>query len=192
LANPEEAAHRGRRLPRMSELDGAVVNAELVRYPRGGLAPVGRVIEILGNPGDLGVDTEIVIRKHHLPHEFSAEAVREAEGRANPVNDAGRAGREGFRSLPVVTIDGGKAGGFDDVVYVVERGNGTWHLQVHIADVSNYVRTLAALDNEARLRGTSVYFLDRAVPMLPEELSNGICSLNPHEDRLVMSAVMEF
>src|SRR5215813_597956 len=192
LASPEEAAHRGRRLPRMSELDGAVVNAELVRYPRGGLAPVGRVIEILGNPGDLGVDTEIVIRKHHLAHEFSAEALREAEGRAHPVSDADRAGREDFRSLPIVTIDGETARDFDDAVYVEKRASGTWQLQVHIADVANYVRTLTALDNEARLRGTSVYFLVRAVPMLPEELSNGICSLNPHEDRLVMSAVMEF
>ena len=192
LISPEEAAHRGRRLPRMSELDGVVVNAELVRYPRGGLAPVGRVIEILGNPGDLGVDTEIVIRKHHLPHEFSAEALRDAEERAHPVNDADRAGREDFRSLPIVTIDGETARDFDDAVYVEKRADGGCHLQVHIADVANYVRTLTALDNEARLRGTSVYFLDRAVPMLPEELSNGICSLNPHEDRLVMSALMEF
>jgi ribonuclease R len=191
LATAEEAAQRGRRLPRLKELDGAVVNAELVRYPRGGLAPVGKVIEILGNPGDLGVDTEIVIRKHHLPHEFSAEAVREAAERAHPVNDADRAGREDFRSLPIVTIDGETARDFDDAVYVEKRAGG-WHLQVHIADVANYVRTLTALDNEARLRGTSVYFLHRAVPMLPEELSNGICSLNPHEDRLVMSALMEF
>ena len=192
LGSAEEAAHRGRRLPRLKELDGAVVNAELVRYPRAGLAPVGRVIEILGSPGDLGVDTEIVIRKHHLPHEFSGEALREAAERAHPVNDADRAGREDFRSLPIVTIDGETARDFDDAVYVEKRGDGGWHLQVHIADVANYVSTLTALDNEARLRGTSVYFLHRAVPMLPEELSNGICSLNPHEDRLVMSALMEF
>src|SRR5215475_4670673 len=192
LTSPEEAAHRGRRLPRLPELDGAVVNAELVRYPRGGLAPVGKVIEILGNPGDLGVDTEIVIRKHHLPHEFSAEALREAEERARPVNDADRSAREDFRSLPIVTIDGETARDFDDAVYVEKRADGGWHLQVHIADVANYVRMLTTLDNEARLRGTSVYFLDRAVPMLPEELSNGICSLNPREDRLVMSALMEF
>jgi len=186
-----EEGQKSRRLPRLKELDGAVVNAELVRYPRGGLAPVGRVIEILGNPGDLGVDTEIVIRKHHLPHEFSPEAVREAEERAHPADDADRAGREDFRSLPIVTIDGETARDFDDAVYVEKRAGG-WHLQVHIADVANYVRTLTTLDNEARLRGTSVYFLHRAVPMLPEELSNGICSLNPQEDRLVMSALMDF
>ena len=192
FATAEEATTRARRLPRLPELDGTVVNAELVRYPRGGLAAVGRVIEILGNPGDLGVDTEIVIRKHHLPHEFSPEALREAEERALPVSDADRAGREDFRSLPIVTIDGETARDFDDAVYVEKRADGGWRLQVHIADVANYVRTLTTLDNEARLRGTSVYFLHRAVPMLPEELSNGICSLNPQEDRLVMSALMEF
>jgi ribonuclease R len=185
-------AHSGRRIPRLPELDGAVVNVELLRYPRGGLAPVGKVIEILGRPGDLGVDTEIVIRKHHLPHEFSAEELEEAAGRAHPVNDSDREGREDFRSLPIVTIDGETARDFDDAVYVERRADGGWHLEVHIADVANYVRTLTALDNEARLRGTSVYFMDRAVPMLPEELSNGICSLNPHEDRLVMSALIEF
>jgi len=192
IGSEEDAAHRGRRIPRLPELDGAVVNAELVRYPRGGLAPVGKVIEILGRPGDLGVDTEIVIRKHHLPHEFSTEELQEAAERAHPVNDSDREGREDFRSLPIVTIDGETARDFDDAVYVERRADGGWHLQVHIADVANYVRTLTALDNEARLRGTSVYFLDRAVPMLPEELSNGICSLNPKEDRLVMSALMEF
>ncbi len=192
LVSAEEAAHRGRRLPRLKELDGAVVNAELVRYPRGGLAPVGQVIEILGNPGDLGVDTEIVIRKHHLPHEFSAETLREAAERAHPVNDADREGRQDFRALPIVTIDGETARDFDDAVYVEKRADDGWHLQVHIADVANYVRTLTTLDNEARLRGTSVYFLHRAVPMLPEELSNGMCSLNPHEDRLVMSALMDY
>jgi len=192
VGSVEEAADCGRRLPRLPELDGAVVNAELVRYPKGGLAPVGKVIEILGNPGDLGVDTEIVIRKHHLPHEFSSEALKDASERALPVNDADREGREDFRSLPIVTIDGETARDFDDAVYVEKRADGGWRLQVHIADVANYVRTLTVLDNEARLRGTSVYFLDRAVPMLPEELSNGICSLNPHEDRLVMSALMEF
>lgn len=191
LASPEEAAQKSRRGARLKELDGAVVNAELVRYPRGGLAPVGKVVEILGNPGDLGVDTEIVIRKHHLPHDFSPEALREAAERARPVTDEDRAGREDFRSLSIVTIDGETARDFDDAVYV-ERHTGGWHLQVHIADVANYVRAQTVLDGEARLRGTSVYFLHRAVPMLPEELSNGICSLNPHEDRLVMSALMDF
>src|SRR5438477_447263 len=108
-----------------------------------------------------------------------------------------RAGREDFRHLAIVTIDGETARDFDDAVYVERlpaqagRSNG-WHLQVHIADVAHYVRTGRPLDQEARLRGTSVYFPDRAVPMLPEALSNGMCSLKPREDRLVMSVLMDF
>jgi len=192
FSGADERSLRGRRIPRMEELDGAVVNVELVRYPKGGAAPTGRVIEILGRPGELGVDTEIIIRKHHLPHVFPAEVMKEAEQRALPVSEAERAGREDFRHLPIVTIDGETARDFDDAVYVERRADGGWHLQVHIADVAHYVRTLTALDGEARLRGTSVYFPDRAVPMLPEALSNGMCSLKPREDRLVMSALMEF
>lgn len=183
---------RGKRGQRLPELDGAVVNVELVRYPRGGTAPTGRVLEILGRPGDLGVDTEIIIRKHHLPHEFSEAVSKEAEERAAPVTESERAGREDFRHLPIVTIDGETARDFDDAVYVERRANGGWGLQVHIADVAHYVRTATPLDQEARLRGTSVYFPDRAVPMLPEALSNGMCSLKPREERLVMSALMEF
>jgi ribonuclease R len=192
LGNAGEGGGRGRRLPHLPELDGAVVNVELMRYPRGGAAPTGRVIEILGRPGELGVDTEIIIRKHHLPHEFSGAVLEEAERRAEPVSEAEREGREDFRDLPIVTIDGETARDFDDAVYVERRADGGWNLQVHIADVAHYVRTGTALDQEARLRGTSVYFPDRAVPMLPEALSNGMCSLKPREERLVMSALMEF
>jgi ribonuclease R len=183
---------RARRLGRIEELNGAVVNVELLRFPKGGIAPVGRVVEILGKPGDLGVDTEIIIRKHHLPHEFSETVLEEAARRAKPVHEADLQGREDFRKLPIVTIDGETARDFDDAVYVERRSDGGWHLEVHIADVAHYVRSATAVDSEARLRGTSVYFIDRAVPMLPESLSNGICSLNPHEDRLVMSCLMEF
>jgi ribonuclease R len=192
FSGADERSVRGRRIPRMEELDGAVVNVELLRYPRGGEAPTGRVIEILGRPGELGVDTEIIIRKHHLPHVFPLQVVKEAEQRALPVREPELAGREDFRHLPIVTIDGETARDFDDAVYVERRADGGWHLQVHIADVAHYVRTLTELDAEARLRGTSVYFPDRAVPMLPEALSNGMCSLKPREDRLVMSALMEF
>jgi ribonuclease R len=184
-------AHPPRRGVRLPELDGAVVNVELTRFPRGGVAPAGRVIEIIGRPGDFGVDVEILIRKHHLPHTFSQEVLAEAAAVAHPVADAERASRRDFRDLPIVTIDGETARDFDDAVYVKRLENGNWQLQVHIADVSHYVRRGSALDREARLRGTSVYFPNRAVPMLPEELSNGICSLKPHEDRLVMSAIME-
>jgi ribonuclease R len=192
FSGSDETSIRGRRIPRLDELDGAVVNVELVRYPRRGASPTGRVIEILGRPGELGVDIEIIIRKHHLPHTFSAEVLEEAKLRAQPVSDADREGREDFRDLPIVTIDGETARDFDDAVYVEHRADGGWHLQVHIADVAHYVRTRGALDQEARLRGTSVYFPDRAVPMLPETLSSGMCSLKPREDRLVMSALMQF
>src|SRR5467141_416956 len=192
FSGADETSIRLRRIPRLEELDGAVVNVELLRYPHGGASPTGRVIEFLGRPGDLGVDTEIIIRKHHLPHVFSAEVLDEAERGAKPVSESERAGREDFRHLPIVTIDGETARDFDDAVYVEHRADGGWHLQVHIADVAHYVRTATPLDGEARLRGTSVYFPDRAVPMLPEALSNGMCSLKPQEDRLVMSALMEF
>ena len=183
---------RPRQIRRLPELDGAVVNVELLRFPRGGAAPTGRVVEIVGRPGDLGVDTEIIIRKHHLPHTFSQTVLGEAQHSARPVHESDLQGREDFRHLPIVTIDGETARDFDDAVFVERSADGGWRLQVHIADVAHYVRALTALDSEARLRGNSVYFIDRAVPMLPEVLSNGICSLNPREDRLVMSALMEF
>src|SRR6266550_3715392 len=192
FSGADETSMPSRRIPRLEELDGAVVNVELLRYPQGGAPATGRVIEILGHPGDLGVDTEIIIRKHHLPHAFSAEVRDEAERGAQPVSATERAGREDFRHLPIVTIDGETARDFDDAVFVEHRADGGWHLEVHIADVAHYVQTASALDREARLRGTSVYFPDRAVAMLPEALSNGMCSLKPHEDRLVMSALMEF
>jgi ribonuclease R len=174
---------------RLPELNGAVVQVELTRFPRGGAAPAGRVVEILGKPGDLGVDIEIMIRKHHLPHKFSDEILEQARRVAQPVSGAELEGRRDFRDLPIVTIDGESARDFDDAVYA-ERNGGGWRLQVHIADVAHYVTPGSALDAEARLRGNSVYFPDRAVPMLPEELSNDICSLKPHEDRLVMSALL--
>jgi len=191
FSGADERSMRSRRIPHLDELDGAVVNVQLVRFPKGGLPPAGRVIEILGRPGDLGVDTEIIIRKHQLPHVFPDAVCEEAERLAQPVQEAERAHREDFRHLPIVTIDGETARDFDDAVYVERRAGGGWHLQVHIADVAHYVRTATPLDQEARLRGTSVYFPDRAVPMLPEALSNGMCSLKPREDRLVMSALME-
>jgi ribonuclease R len=192
LGPADHLAGRPKRLAVLPELDGAVVNVEITRYARGGASPTGRVVEILGRPGDLGVDIEIIIRKHHLPHTFSAEVLQEAARRAVPLSEAELEGRQDFREAPIVTIDGETARDFDDAVYVERRQDGGWHLQVHIADVSHYVRTESPLDQEARLRGTSVYFPDRAVPMLPESLSNGMCSLKPHEDRLVMSALMEF
>ena len=185
-----ETPRASRRL-RLPELDGAVVNVELTRYPKGGVAPAGRVVEILGRPGDMGVDTEIIIRKHYLPHHFSESVLAQARATSQQVRAEDFAGRRDFRHLPIVTIDGETAKDFDDAVYVAARPGGGYELQVHIADVAHYVRRGSELDREARLRGTSVYFPNRAVPMLPEELSNGICSLNPRVDRLVMSAILQ-
>lgn len=182
---------RGGKHLRLPELDGAVVDVELTRYPRGGAAPAGRVVEILGRHGEMGVDVEIVIRKHHLPHVFSDEVLAQARAIPQQVQPADLSGRRDFRHLPIVTIDGETAKDFDDAVHVTPRPDGGFELQVHVADVAHYVRRGSELDREARLRGTSVYFPDRAVSMLPEELSNGICSLNPRVDRLVMSAIMQ-
>jgi ribonuclease R len=191
LDTETEGAPTAKRRARLAELDGAVVNAEITRYPKGGLSPVGRVIEILGRPGEIGVDVEIIIRKHYLPHVFPEEVLAETRGVPQAVTQADLQGRRDFRDLPIVTIDGETARDFDDAVHVAPLPNGHYELQVHIADVAHYVRRGSPLDREARLRGTSIYFPNRAVPMLPEELSNGICSLNPQVDRLVMSVMME-
>src|SRR5262245_25286208 len=126
IAETKESGSRSRRLGELTELAGAVVNVELTRYPRGGISPVGRVIEILGQPGDLGVDTEIIIRKHHLPHTFSETVLQDAARRAHPVYEKDLEGREDFRKLPIVTIDGETARDFDDAVYVERRADGGW------------------------------------------------------------------
>jgi|SRR5579871_318256 len=174
------------------KLDGMIVNVELLEYPQNGEHGVGRVIEILGSPGDFGIDVEIVIRKFHLPHRFPPEVVEQAQSIAGVIASWELAGREDFRAFDIVTIDGETARDFDDAVWVDRLANGNYALHVHIADVSHYVQPGSPIDAEARLRGTSVYFPDRAVPMLPFELSTNICSLNPHVDRLVLSALMEF
>jgi ribonuclease R len=173
------------------DLEGMVVDVEMTSYPRPSMLPRGRVVEILGHRDDFGVDVEIVIRKFHLPHRFPTEVLAEAGAAPQYISDRDREGRRDFRHLPIVTIDGETAKDFDDAVLVERRANGNYLLHVHIADVAHYVRPGTALDREARLRGTSVYFPDRAVPMLPLDLSNGICSLNPQVERLVMSALME-
>ncbi|MGA3259568.1 MAG: VacB/RNase II family 3'-5' exoribonuclease [Bryobacteraceae bacterium] len=174
-----------------AELAGLIVNVEVVEYAERGEHPVGRVIEILGTPDDFGVDVEIVIRQHHLPHRFPPEVVEQARAIADSIDDAELASRRDFRGLDIVTIDGETARDFDDAVWVERLANGNYALQVHIADVSHYVRPGTPIDVEARLRGTSVYFPDRAVPMLPFELSTNICSLRPQVDRLVLSALLE-
>lgn len=176
-------------------LEGLAVDVEVTDFPRPGRPARGRVIEVLGPPDAFGVDVEIIIRKHHLPHTFPANVLAEATASARQTVETldthERNRRRDFRGLPILTIDGETARDFDDAVFVRPLANGNWELQVHIADVSWYVQPGTALDLEARLRGTSVYFPDRAIPMLPPELSSGICSLRPDEDRLVQSCVME-
>jgi ribonuclease R len=171
-------------------LEGMVVDAEITEWPTSTRLPSGRIIEVLGSPNDFGVDVEMVIRKHQLPRIFPDHVLAEARqmARLEPIEVARR---RDFRSLPVVTIDGETARDFDDAVLVRKRAGGGYELQVHIADVAQYVSADSALDREAQLRGTSVYFPDRAIPMLPQELSSDICSLRPNQDRLVLSCIME-
>lgn len=182
----------GRLKPRpLEELDGMVVNVELLEYPEDDSEPVGRVIEILGLPDDFGIDVEITIRKFQIPHEFPPQVLRAAREISKELPAADIASRRDFRHLPIVTIDGETARDFDDAVYVEKLASGNYELQVHIADVGYYVAIDSPIDQEARNRATSVYFPDRAVPMLPVELSTDLCSLRPNEDRLVMTAIME-
>jgi ribonuclease R len=171
-------------------LEGLVVDVEITSWPTPTRPPVGRVIEVLGDPGDFGVDVEMMIRKHQLPRVFPDNVLAEARSVAH-LDQEEAASRRDFRSLPIVTIDGETAKDFDDAVLVTEQPGGGYELQVHIADVAEYVRPATDLDLEARLRGTSVYFPDRAIPMLPQELSTGICSLRPGEDRLVLSCILQ-
>ncbi len=171
-------------------LEGLVVDVEITSWPTPTRPPVGRVIEVLGDPDDFGVDVEMMIRKHQLPRVFPENVLAEARAVAH-LDQEEAAHRADFRGLPIVTIDGETARDFDDAVLVTERADGGYELQVHIADVAEYVREGTDLDLEARLRGTSVYFPDRAIPMLPQELSTDICSLRPGEDRLVLSCIMQ-
>jgi ribonuclease R len=173
------------------DLEGVVVDVEITDWPSPTQNPRGRVIDILGREDDFGVDVEITIRKFHLPHHFPGPALDEAQDASAVIPAQELHRRRDFRELPVVTIDGETARDFDDAVYVQILPNGNFELQVHIADVAQYVTPGSALDQEARLRGTSVYFPDRAVPMLPLELSTDICSLRPRVERLVLSCVME-
>ncbi len=174
-----------------ADLEGMVVDVEIIQWPSGSQNARGKVIEVLGYEDDFGVDVEIVIRKHHIPHVFPAEVLEEAEAFTAVLERRETARRKDYRDLPIVTIDGETARDFDDAVLVRKLENGNYELQVHIADVAHYVTDGSAIDAEARLRGTSVYFPDRAVPMLPLELSTDMCSLRPQVERLVLSCIME-
>ena len=172
------------------DLEGLIVDVEITGWPTPTRPAVGRVIEVLGDPDDFGVDVEMMIRKHQLPRVFPEKVL--AEARAVAVIDQVEVNRRrDFRELPIVTIDGETARDFDDAVLVNDRTDGGFELQVHIADVAEYVGAGTDLDLEARIRGNSVYFPDRAIPMLPQELSTDVCSLRPKEDRLVLSCLMQ-
>lgn len=164
---------------------GQVVVLEIIKHPDKHAQPIGRIVQVLGNYADPGMEIEIALRKHDLPYEFPHDAARQAKAISPVVSSEDWAGREDIRNLPLVTIDGETARDFDDAVYCSPEKGG-YRLVVAIADVSHYVNTNDALDREAILRGNSVYFPRRVIPMLPEELSNGLCSLNPKVDRLCM------
>ncbi len=168
---------------------GQIVVAEIVEQPTKRTQPVGRIIEVMGEHMAPGMEIELAIRSHELPVEWPDEVQREVSGLAAEVEESAKLGREDLRQLPLVTIDGADARDFDDAVFCEERKNG-WRLLVCIADVSSYVEPDSALDIEAENRGNSVYFPDRVIPMLPEVLSNGLCSLNPEVDRLCMCCEM--
>ncbi|HUP46488.1 MAG TPA: ribonuclease R [Thermoanaerobaculia bacterium] len=176
----------------MGARDGEMVNVEIDRYPdRTSQLAHGRVVERLGFIGEPGVDIEVVIRKYHISHEFPPEVLREADSISDQVPRKEIERRTDLREHTIVTIDGETARDFDDAVEVETLPNENYRLGVHIADVAHYVTEGSALDREAYERGTSVYFPGRAVAMLPERLSNGICSLNPRVDRLTFSAEIE-
>ncbi|MEY2632545.1 MAG: hypothetical protein RIR00_1199 [Pseudomonadota bacterium] len=164
---------------------GQVVMVDIIEQPSKYAQPIGRIVDVLGNYADPGMEIEIALRKHDLPFEFSKEAQEENRKLQDKVKKSELKGREDLRHLPLVTIDGETARDFDDAVYCEKQGRG-WRLVVAIADVSHYVKPGMALDKEAMERGNSVYFPRRVIPMLPEKLSNGICSLNPQVDRLAM------
>lgn len=170
---------------------GQMVTVEVTRWPTPTRGPAGRIVEVLGDINDPGVDTEIILRKHNIPDEHSPDAIAEAKRIGTAVKEKDIAGRTDFRDRTVVTIDGEHARDFDDAISIEKLKNGHYWLGVHIADVAHYVQEGGALDQEAYDRATSVYFPERAVHMFPSELATGLCSLNPHVDRLVQSCLME-
>ena len=189
------------RLPRRIDLHGATVDesvsghkalARIDSWESLGQSPQGTLLGVLGRPDAPGVDVLAIIHRHGLPTEFPSEVTHAAESIGLDISEEALAGREDWREAEVITIDPFDARDFDDAIAVKELAEGGWELAVHIADVSHYVTPGSALDREAERRGNSVYLVDRVLPMLPEALSNGICSLRPDEERLTFCAVMTF
>jgi ribonuclease R len=169
---------------------GDIVSAELIAYPLRGRPPEGRIIRVIGRPGQPGIDSELIIEQYELPVEFSPATLREADAIPQQVTTPMLRGRHDLREQPTVTIDGETARDFDDAISI-EKIRAGYRLWVHIADVAHYVKEGSYLNEEAYQRGTSVYLPDRAIPMLPTALSNGICSLNPNVDRLTLTCEMD-
>lgn len=169
---------------------GQYVVAEIIDYPTHNASATAKVIEVLGESMAPGMEIDVAIRSHNLPHLWPQSALQAAESMGAEVAEADKRNRVDLRALPFVTIDGDDAQDFDDAVYCEPRKQGGWRLLVAIADVSHYVQPDSALDKEAQIRATSVYFPGQVIPMLPEALSNGLCSLNPKVDRLVMVCEM--
>ena len=182
-------------LIRPGDVDGAKqgdkVVAEILQYPDGRRPLTGRVVEVLGSKEKAGTDILSIIRRMDLPDDFSKTAARQARNLNKPVASEEIARREDLRALPCITVDGADAKDLDDAVSLVMLKGGNCLLGVHIADVSHYVTPQSPLDQEAYKRGTSVYFPDRVLPMLPKEISNGVCSLNPNTEKLTLSCIME-
>lgn len=179
-------------IPEGQEMDavtGARVVAEVTEWPGEWTDAKGKVTELIGYEGDKGVDIDIIIAQHKLPHVFSDELMEEANHLSRDIHPG--EGVADFRDQPIVTIDGADSKDLDDAVYCIRKENGHFELGVHIADVSRYVRRGTLLDKEAYRRGTSVYLADRVIPMLPFQLSNDLCSLNHDEDRYAMSCIMD-
>jgi len=168
---------------------GDIVRVEVVQYPTPRTDAIGRVVRVVGRIDDPGIETDVAILAHGLPHEWPESVEAQIADLGPHVPARAKRDREDLRKLPLVTIDGADARDFDDAVYAERKGN-SWRLIVAIADVSHYVEPGTELDTEARARGTSVYFPDRVLPMLPEVLSNGLCSLNPRVDRLCLCCEM--
>ena len=167
------------------------VLVKITKYPEKGKNAEGEVIEVIGGVNEAGVDMLSLIKQYELPYKFPEEVVQEAKAYGNKIKEQDIEGRRDLRRDIIFTIDGADAKDLDDAIHVEKLENGNYKLDVHIADVSHYVREKTELDKEAYLRGTSIYMLGRVIPMLPRELSNGICSLNAGEDRLTLSCSME-
>ena len=171
--------------------DGHVVEVEITKWSEKRRNPEGRVINILGHKDEAGTDIRAIIKQHGLPEEFPEEVIEQADNISEEIKPKELEGRLDLRNTTTFTIDGADAKDYDDAISIEILKNGNYNLGVHIADVTHYVREGSPLDKEALERGTSVYLVDRVIPMLPEKLSNGVCSLRPNEDRLTLTAMIE-